>query len=160
MSDSSPEATLMCFTDTGWHLLPEVRDMLQCCLNASSFQFKFTLSTVLLSQKNKAKLQAISYCLEQELATGSVERKPWDYLQQHCIQLIFAQKGFAPKRFLPQLNFCCIYLPVLFFLINKEPLMDLNRKSQIILSKKICIYLLIIFISLLNNQESDLFLAT
>jgi len=25
MSDSSPEATLMCFTDTGWHLLPEVQ---------------------------------------------------------------------------------------------------------------------------------------
>lgn len=51
------------------------RDMRQC-LNASSFYSKCALSTAPLSQKVKAKLQAISYCLEQELATSSAEGRP------------------------------------------------------------------------------------
>lgn len=46
------------------------------CLSASSFYFKCALSSVPLLQKVKAELQAISYCLEQELTTSSTEGRP------------------------------------------------------------------------------------
>lgn len=80
------------------------------CLNASSFYFKCALSTAPPSQKVKAKLQAISYCLERELATSSTEGRAlfWDYLPQLCIQMIFAPKGIFLS--ICKLNFCYIVL--------------------------------------------------